>query len=222
MSTDSIIHPCPVCSSPTQMFFSDKFRAYRQCGVCSAVHVPAEHHLSEESEKAEYDKHENNIYDEGYRRFLARMMNPLLDILPAGACGLDFGCGPGPALAAMLEERGFTMSVFDKYYAHDTEAMEVEYDFVCTTEVVEHLQQPFTVIEQLWKLIKPRGVLGVMTKRVQDLEKFKGWHYKNDPTHIVFFHENTFAWIAKKLGADLRIISSDVVLLLKPDATILP
>jgi len=45
--------------------------------------------------------------DPRYRRFLARLAEPLIAHLPKGARGLDFGCGPGPTLSLMLREAGF-------------------------------------------------------------------------------------------------------------------
>lgn len=208
-------HSCPVCSSQASFYCSDTRRHYYCCNICSAVYVPAVYHLSSAAEKAEYDKHENHIDDEGYRRFLSRMANPMADAIAVGASGLDFGCGPGPALAAMLEAKGFSMSVYDKYYANNPQVLERQYDFICTTEVVEHLRSPTRVIDSLWDNLNVSGVLGVMTKRVENLEKFKRWHYKNDPTHIVFFHEKTFEWLADRLGASLQIICDDVVFLVK-------
>ncbi len=213
---------CPVCLTSTTAYFADKRREYRHCPECSAVHVPRRFHLSEVDEKAEYDKHENDINDDGYRRFLARMMDPLLSTLKRGDRGLDFGCGPGPALAAMLEERGLSVSVFDKYYANNTHVLAQTYDFICATEVVEHLREPFATLEQLWKILQPSGILGIMTKRVQNLEKFQTWHYKNDPTHIVFFHEDTFHWVASRLNAKVNFVSDDVVLLSKSSVTTQP
>jgi len=166
-------------------------------------------------EKAEYDKHENQIEDEGYRRFLSRTLEPVAAKVEPNSRGLDFGCGPGPALAQMFRECGFEMSVYDKYYADDESVFDSHYDFVTATEVVEHLKNPMLEIERLWSVLKPLGILAIMTKRVKDLDGFACWHYKNDPTHIIFFHEKTFAWIAKKLDAQLSIESPDVVLLIK-------
>ena len=204
-----------MCGSAVSFYCADKRRDYYRCSSCCAVHVPHEFHLSSAEEKLEYDKHENHIDDEGYRRFLSRMANPIADAVAVGASGLDFGCGPGPALAAMLEAKGFSMSIYDKYYANDVQVLARKYDFICATEVVEHLQAPMQVVESLWGSLNAGGVLGVMTKRADNLEKFKSWHYKNDPTHIVFFHEKTFQWLANRLSASLRIISDDVVFLVK-------
>ena len=54
-----------------------------------------------------------------------------------------------------------------------------------------------------------------MTKRVLDQEAFKTWHYITDPTHIAFFSEATFIWLAERWSAEIEISSADVVLFKK-------
>ena len=65
-------------------------------------------------------------------------------------------------------------------------------------------------------MLKPGGWLGIMTKRVIDQEAFSRWHYKNDPTQITFFSDQSFRWIAAQYGLALSIVDQDVVLLQKP------
>lgn len=188
------------------------------CPHCLAVHVPKRFHLSSELEKAEYDKHENLPDDQGYRRFLSRIYDPLVKRIGAPASGLDFGCGPGPVLAMMLEEAGYAMARYDLFYYPDEQALHGRYDFITATEVVEHLSDPVGVLDQLWGLLRPRGVLGLMTKRVIDIQAFKTWHYKNDPTHITFFHERTLQWLAGRWRCEYEFAGSDVVFFSKPAA----
>ena len=79
--------------------------------------------------------------------------------------------------------------------------------------MIEHLHDPMSELARLWALLKPDGVLGLMTAfRVED---FAGWYYKRDLTHIRFFTPDTFAWIAKELDAQLEIPQSGVIILHK-------
>jgi 2-polyprenyl-3-methyl-5-hydroxy-6-metoxy-1,4-benzoquinol methylase len=172
--------------------------------------------LSREAERAEYDLHQNAIDDPGYRDFLSRLAAPLTERLAPGAHGLDFGCGPGPALAQLLREAGFEMSLYDSFYLPDEGALAAHYDFICATEVVEHLHLPGEELARLWSMLEPGGVLGVMTKLVRDQAAFVRWHYKNDPTHVCFFSEETWHWWARVRGASLSIIGTDVILLERP------
>ena len=165
--------------------------------------------------KAEYDLHQNNFADEGYRNFLLRVQQPLQQRVPLPACGLDFGCGPGPVLSRMLGEQGFEMSVYDVFYSDNKSVLDCRYDFVTATEVVEHLFEPGKVLSQLWSLLEEGGVLALMTKLVIDQQAFASWHYKNDPTHVCFFSQPTFEWLAKKWGARLEFIGQDVIIFTK-------
>ncbi|MEI4850515.1 class I SAM-dependent methyltransferase, partial [Klebsiella pneumoniae] len=83
--------------------------------------------------------------------------------LGPGARGLDFGCGPGPALATMLREAGMDMALFDPFFYPQASVLERQYDFITCTEVVEHLHRPAEVFRQLDRLLAPGGWLGVMT-----------------------------------------------------------
>ncbi|MCP4443896.1 MAG: class I SAM-dependent methyltransferase [Myxococcales bacterium] len=208
--------PCPLCGgASSEEFFVEARRSYLRCRVCLLIFVPTRFHLSESVEKAEYELHENNVRDAGYRRFLGRLATPLLALLESGSKGLDFGCGPGPALSSMIEEDGHEVALYDRYFVRDESVFNKSFDFITVTEVVEHLSDPQLELERLWGMLREGGVLGIMTKLARDREAFASWHYKNDPTHIAFFSEQTFRWLAEKWSARIDIVAADVVLLTK-------
>jgi len=205
---------CPLCEEgAATAFHQDKHRDYYLCSNCRLVFVPPGQWLTAVAEKAEYDLHENSPHDAGYRRFLGRLFNPLVDYLEAGSAGLDFGCGPGPTLSLMFKEAGFPMEIYDPFYADQPHLLEQQYDFITATEVVEHLHDPKRELERLWCCLKPKGKLGIMTKLVIDREAFAHWHYKNDLTHVCFFSLSTFEWLAAQWQAELTFFDKDVVLL---------
>ncbi|GEK11407.1 hypothetical protein PPEP_a3291 [Pseudoalteromonas peptidolytica F12-50-A1] len=171
--------------------------------------------LTPAQEKAIYDSHENDLEDAGYRRFLTRVSEPLIARLSKPSLGLDFGCGPGPLLAKMLEEVGHQVSLFDLYYANNPEVLKQQYDFIVSTEVVEHLAKPRQVLQQLLALLDCGQPLVLMTKLVIDKSRFANWHYKNDLTHISFFSQKTFAYFAAQQDCDLEFIGNDVIILTK-------
>jgi len=205
---------CPLCESTRFLpFHNDARRDYLRCERCALVFVPPCSLPGAPQEKAEYDLHRNAVDDPGYRRFLGRLAEPLLQRLPAGARGLDFGCGPGPALAAMLREAGCRVALYDPFYHPDASALRGSYQFITATEVVEHLHRPGEELRRLWALLQPGGILGIMTKLVRDAEAFAGWHYRNDPTHVCFFSEATWRWWAREQDAVLERVGADVMLL---------
>ena len=205
---------CPLCGNDSpEQFHRDRRREYLRCGNCRLVFVPDEYRPGQAAERAEYELHENDPADPDYRRFLSRLAGPLAERLPDGARGLDFGCGPGPALAAMLEEQGYQVALYDPFFEPDAAVLEGEYDFITASEVVEHLFYPGEELERLWGLLKPGGLLGVMTKLVIDLDAFAGWHYKNDITHVCFYSRDTWRWWGRRLGVEPEFVGSDVILL---------
>ncbi|TFH85183.1 class I SAM-dependent methyltransferase [Billgrantia azerbaijanica] len=207
---------CPLCASDkTTHYHRDARREYHQCQRCDLVFVPPASRLGRAAEKAVYDQHENHPDDPGYRRFLARLFDPLRGRLAPGARGLDFGAGPGPTLSVMFEEAGHPMAIYDPFYAPDASALARTYDFITATEVVEHLFAPGRELTRLAGLLAPGGWLGVMTKRVASREAFARWHYILDPTHVAFFSERTFLWLADHLGMRVEFPAADVALLQK-------
>ena len=211
---------CPLCSSSEVVdYHQDKKRPYLQCQVCDMVFVPSSHHLNSEQEKAEYDKHENDLNDQGYITFLSRLINPMLARVSNGSNGLDMGCGPAPALAKQFEQHGHNMALYDLYYFNDNSVLEQSYDFVTCTEVIEHIASPKSFIENLLKCLKPGAPLGLMTKLVISPERFAIWHYKNDPTHICFYSRKTFEYLANYYQLQLEFIGQDVIVLTSQEAT---
>jgi hypothetical protein len=207
---------CPLCNhNGNNLFHTDKHRSYYRCHNCRLVFVPAEQRLSAAEEKAAYDLHQNSPDDPGYRRFLSRLFEPLCERVAPAAKGLDFGSGPGPTLSVMFTETGFDMTIYDLYYADYPERLTRQYDFITSTEVVEHLFEPGEVFQLLFSRLKPNGWLGMMTKLVIDQPAFATWHYKNDPTHVCFYSRDTFHWLAESYGCKVDFIGNDVILMQK-------
>ena len=215
MELNNSISPCPLCQSRSLFFHKDIRREYFKCGKCSLVFAGRDSLPSLKTEKSHYDLHENNPEDFDYRNFLARLTKPLLKRLEPNCSGLDFGCGPGPTLSIMMEEAGHKVGIYDPIYYPEISLLSKSYDFITATEVFEHLHQPAKDLEILFKNLKAGGWIGIMTKRVLNKESFTKWHYIQDPTHVCFWSETTFKWVAKKWCASVEFPQADVVLLQK-------
>ncbi|WP_189429276.1 class I SAM-dependent methyltransferase [Alishewanella longhuensis] len=208
---------CPLCqNTQTEIFSQDPQRLYLQCQRCQLVFVARQHLLTAEQERQHYLLHNNDLQDPGYRQFLSKLAKPLLAMLGKGAKqGLDFGCGPGPLLAQMLTEAGHQMQLWDPFFANNPAALQQQYDFISCTEAIEHFVNPATEW-QLWlQLLRPAGMLAIMTKCYPDATAFSSWHYKRDPTHISFFSEQTFYWLAQHYNLQLAFPTNDVVIFRK-------
>jgi len=207
---------CPLCAAVDSYRVACDGGPYYRCRSCDMVFLHRGCLLPAVREKAEYDLHRNEVHDAGYRRFLSRTFAQVQSHCMPPARGLDFGCGPGPALVMMAREAGYRMDAFDPFYANQTTVFGREYDFITATEVAEHLAHPRFELERLWSLLRPGGILVIQTQRVLDDVRFRDWRYRRDPTHVSFFAERSFCWLAAHFGAGLTLPHKDVAVLHKP------
>ena len=180
----------------------------------SAFSIPRKQPTRKE-EHAHYLHHENHSEDPRYRRFLSRLAGPVLDRLAPGSRGLDCGCGPGPALVAMMREAGHEVDLYDAFFRPDPAPLDQTYDFVTCTEVAEHFLHPAEDLARLRRLVRPGGWLALMTCLQTDA-RFAAWQYRRDPTHVVFYREATFRHLAQSWHWSLDIPAKDVVLMRRP------
>lgn len=208
---------CPVClSARTAFLLAVEGRDYWRCDDCEARFLDPDQLPSRAVEMAYYMRHENDARDPGYRRFLSKLALPLLDCLERPSIGLDHGCGPGPALAAMIREAGHEVTLYDPFFAPDPAVLEGVYDFVVCSEAAEHFHRPAEEFRRLRRLLRPGGWLGIMTCFQTDDARFAAWHYRRDPTHVVFYRESTFRHLAGCWGWSFRTPVKDVVLMRRP------
>lgn len=208
---------CIVCKhSSTRHFLQVDAQDYRRCERCLATFLDPAQMPGPDVELHQYQMHENNPADPHYRTFLAQLSRPLLECLPPQQQGLDFGCGPGPALAMMLEEAGHRVALYDPFFFPDEKPLQQHYDFITATEVVEHFHRPADQFQLFNRLLKPGAWLGIMTCFQTDDAAFANWHYRRDPTHVVFYREATFQQLASDFGWLCFIPARNIALLQKP------
>lgn len=208
---------CPVCETGgCREFITVTPRKYHFCKECGAVFLEPLMLPTPDEELARYVQHRNDPFDSGYRRFLSRLAVPLLERIPAGLHGLDFGCGFTHVLAGILEGAGHKVELFDPFFFPDTSVLENKYDFVVCSEVAEHFHRPALEFSRLRGLLMPGGVLGIMTRFLTKETDFRGWHYRRDPAHVVFYRERTFEVIARKGNWNCEIPARDIAFLFRP------
>jgi len=191
---------CPLClvnGEMTEVRGADR-RRYYLCHYCSLISADPRHHLSAAEAKALYSNHENSIANAGYVDFLNRAIKPMLAHLNDGMRGLDYGCGPEPTLSLVLERQGIVCENYDPLFAD--RVLQKPYDFVFATECFEHFHQPDLEIRKIASLLKPAGLLGIMTEQWATLEEFASWYYTRDPTHVCFYRTSTVDFICERYG----------------------
>ena len=201
--------PCRLCGGAAASFHRDRKRSYSRCGTCAYVFADENCLPTPEQARARYDLHRNDPADPGYRAFLSRLTVPLLKRLKKGAAGLDFGCGPGPAVSALLGEAGHAVADYDPIYRPDQRLLEGRYDFVTFTETAEHFVRPLEDWEKMFSLLKPGGLLAVMTQLLDGVD-FGSWHYKADITHAGFYSKATSGWLARRFRARCEFLPDSV------------
>jgi hypothetical protein len=202
---------CKICGSMTREIIHEKTGVrYHECLVCEFISMDEAFLLTPEQEKKRYDAHENSVEDPSYVEYFRRFIDAAVKgNSKAGGRGLDFGSGPSPVLATILErDYGFTMDIHDPFYAPEKPFLGKRYDLVTCTEVVEHLSQPLAYFRLFEGLLEDDGLLAIMTSfHPQDDEAFLNWHYRRDASHISFYTLKTMERIAREVG--LRIVYSD-------------
>jgi hypothetical protein len=210
--------PCPLCGGADRAPLVSGRRRFFDCAACGLVAADRASLPSRALEREQYALHENDPADPRYRRFLSQLTAPLVRKLAPGAEGLDFGCGPGPAIRPILAEAGFRVSDYDPCFAPEDGALARRYDFITATEVVEHFHEPLRSFAQLDALLRPGGWLGVMTLLLRHDIDFASWVYVRDPTHVAFYRPSTLCWIARRFGWTLETDGVRVALFGKPAA----
>ena len=217
--TPAVSTTCRVCLfDRAEPFAHVGGRDYWRCPQCAATFMDDSQLPDADIERAQYLLHENDPEDAGYRRFLDQLAAPLLRRLPPAQRGLDYGCGPGPALGRMLTEAGHVVRLYDPFFQPVASALEGTYDFITCTEVAEHFHHPWREFTWLDTRLRPGGWLGIMTCFQTDDERFADWHYRRDPTHVVFYRAETFEHLAGRFGWRCEIPADNVVLMRKNPA----
>jgi hypothetical protein len=219
MSVVLSVPRCPLCEServsvyhtatrgvPWRLYGSDERRGeglrFFQCHECSLISKDPTVRATPSQERAHYEKHNNDLANQGYRDHLLMVVTPLASYLPPGALGLDYGCGPVLSIEPLMRELGVACVSYDPIFATRQELLTSDtYDYISCCEVVEHFTDPRREFDRLHAMLKKGGVLGIKTRLVP--EDFSTWWYHRDPTHVVFYSERTFDWIAVYFGFEL-------------------
>lgn len=192
---------CPLCAAPDPVtYHEDAGGSYLRCSHCALVFLRPDLRPTPLREVLRYQEHENTDGDEGYARFLHRLIDPLLARLPSGARGLDYGCGPAPVLGEILTSHGFPTVSYDPLFLPEASVLEHLYDFVTCSEVMEHVHDPRAALDTFASLLQKGGTLAIMTRFYGVEVPFAQWWYRRDATHVCFYCEETMRWIASNRG----------------------
>lgn len=202
---------CFLCAQPLKPLVGSSFEAqFERCTSCELILRKRSHRLSIDDARAFYETHQNDVLDERYRRFLSKVTEPLIARLPCTARGLDYGSGPAPALATLMNQAGFDTVSYDPLFAADDSLLRKTYDFVTSTEVVEHFLDPDQDWTRLFSLLRQGGLLAVMTEWYRGQWPLSTWRYARDPTHNVLYTQIALTRVARRFAVDVEFPVSNV------------
>jgi hypothetical protein len=186
--------------------------SFIECLKCGLFFKPYEAFLSSEDEKQRYSLHNNSVEDESYLNYLEQ----LVDLIPSlEGPVLDFGCGPTKGLEFLLKKRNFKDEVesYDPYF-FNKDLEEKKFKTVYASECFEHFNKPFETISEIKNLMSPHSLLAIRTELYSyELGPINEWWYFKDPTHVCFYTQKTFNWIAESFDFELSYIKSPNILL---------
>lgn len=205
---------CPLCT--TQLEFKvDAF--YFECSTCFALVKDVKFYISNEEEKIRYESHNNNVEDVRYQNFTSPITNKILELFKPTDLGLDYGCGTGPVITKMLQEKNYQIQLYDPYFYPSLDYLNYAYDYIFSCEVFEHFSNPNAEIKKLISLLKPNGLLLIMTHLYDGKIPFENWYYRKDPTHIFIYTQKTMKYIADQFKLEIIEMTNRYTFLKKRD-----
>lgn len=204
---------CTLCSGEGIVFNDINNRKYYKCGNCKSIFMHHRDFLSEVEEKARYKEHDNDVLDIRYQEFVSDITNEIKKDWKNTAKGLDFGAGTGPVITKLLKDKGYGVEIYDPFFWNEKNLLDKKYDFIVACEVIEHLHNPLHEFELLYSLLNKKGKLYCKTEIYRDEIDFKSWYYKDDPTHVFFYHEKAFEWMVENIGFKNYEIKDRVIIL---------
>lgn len=205
---------CPLCSTPLDSKI-DAF--YFECATCHAFVKDANFYISNENEKKRYESHNNDVEDIRYQNFTSPITNAILERFTPIHLGLDYGCGTGPVITKMLQEKNYQVQLYDPFFFPSLDYLKFTYDYIFSCEVFEHFNNPKAEIEKLIGLLKANGLLLIMTHLYDGKIPFEKWYYRNDPTHIFIYTKKTMKFIAKQFELEVIEMNNRFIFLKKGD-----
>lgn len=193
---------CPLCKHTASLFCTHEMRDFYQCSQCKGIFLDPTFWLNPEEEEKRYKHHNNDVEDKRYQKFVSPITSAIINDFTVQDKGLDFGAGTGPVISKVLTDQRFSIVQYDPFFHKNTDFLNQLYHYIACCEVMEHFHNPHKEFSLLKRLLLPNGKLYCMTKLYlyDPNVEFANWYYKNDPTHVFLYQEETIQFIAKQFS----------------------
>lgn len=207
--------PCLLCSHKTKLFYEFRNNNYYQCQGCSSLMLDPANYPSWEEEKEIYKTHNNDVKDIRYQNFVSPIVEAVKSSYNKNHKGLDFGAGTGPVITSLLEKEVYEINLYDPFFHFYPENLQKKYDYIICCEVIEHFHNPYDEFRKLTNMLSSKGSIFCMTSLYDESINFKNWNYKNDETHVFFYHKKALEWIKKEFAFSKLEIEGKLIKLRK-------
>jgi SAM-dependent methyltransferase len=225
--TPALSEPCLICRNTSFQLICQKEQwQYRQCRICGLVSLyprPLQADLLKDYDTYLPVQAESIVQ---WDRMMSLINRKSVDLIEARVEKkgriLDIGCGYGFFLGEMQQRgwqtQGIEISAVGRAYAQQTwnirvhaeplEALtlpENHFDVVTLFYVIEHLFDPLSLLREVWRILKPGGLLLLRWPHTAPMLKIlgpfvKNYDYFHTPFHLYDFSPSTIAKLLEQAG----------------------
>lgn len=205
---------CPLCE---EKLYHKNTSSFYPCANCLGYVKDSLLRYDSKQERNHYLFHNNDVHDLGYQNFVADLVDQITLRCTKEQKELDFGSGSAPVTSYLLQKNGYTIDLYDPYFAPEVDYKNNTYDYIFSCEVFEHFYFPKKEIETLLSILKSNGHLIIKTHLYSEEFDFDSWYYLKDLTHVFIFTKKTMAYIAQRYNLDILLIQERLIVLRKKE-----
>lgn len=221
---------CIFCEHNLLNSFLAGGKQYFGCKQCGGVFLDPLIRLSLVQERDRYLFHNNSLLNAGYKNYLERFWQGFISFLSPTefdkklvSSVLDWGSGPDPAFAKLLDNKGYDVSFYDPFFASKLPKKGTLFDCITGIEVVEHFYEPSRDFMLITSFLADGGYLVVATHILpSDPKDFDSWWYRQDSTHVSFYTELSLRYLGERSGLELVGYAGNHTWVFKKLASTLP
>ena len=211
---------CRICETVSSLFYSDT-RSFYKCPSCALIFT------NETADNAAAEKHYKSQWNNTGADFWKQQVDGLLSVIhkykmPVGRL-LDFGSGSGE-ITKEFQARGIEATPLDPMihgYLKDQNYPD-KFDVVVGVEVIEHLPNMREELKEIERFLSSDGLMLFTTILTEsfinssnEVDVFKVWWYKDDPTHVSFFCNKSIFRLAEIMRYTADIYGTQLFVLKK-------